>query len=723
MDRQPSPPATPSQNRPQPGGRRLPLVKKLLFAAAATVIFFAVLEAVLAGVGVNPRAYEEDPYVGFSGHAPLFVEVRDSDGTIVMERSPAKASLFNMQRFPKVKAAGTTRVFCMGGSTTFGHPYEDPTSFCGWLRELLNAAQPDHRWEVINAGGISYASYRVALLMEELAGYDPDLFIIYSGHNEFLERRTYPQIIALPRSVRGVGAAASRTRTWTAVEKVVDSVRARRQAEAPRPDVLGTEVTTLLDDVVGPSAFTRDDRLREQVMRHFRFNLARMVDIARSAGAEVVMVTPASNLRDSPPFKSEHRPGITADETTRWTTLVQEGLTAARGGDLVTAAGRLGEAAAIDPRHADGQYALGQALLQLNRFEEARRALEAARDEDICPLRALTPMPDIVRDVAAERSVPLVDFVRMADERAPHGIPGSELFLDHVHPTIEGYRLIALALLDEMVSSEMVEPRTGWGEDGIRQVVAAVEGRLDNHVRATGLLNLSKTLGWAGKLVEAYRLAQQALELDPDSVQVVYQAGLAADLLGRLDEAMAHYQRAIEIMPSADLAHGNLAVGLEKKGRLPEAVEHYRLAYQYSSAEDLQHNRDNLANALLLYGYRVYGQLRFEEAVALLEEADRVRPNDPEILNRLGTALMAAGRPQAAIERLEAAVRIRPNDAGAHNRLALALALAARPVEAAAAYRQALALNPRVVDAPDNLFTVLVRMGRTDLAAQIQAML
>ena len=189
-----------------------------------------------------------------------------------------------------------------------------------------------------------------------------------------------------------------------------------------------------------------------------------------------------------------------------------------------------------------------------------------------------------------------------------------------------------------MISSGTVEPRPGWGEDGVRQVVVAVEGRLDNDVLATGLLNLSKTLGWAGKLAEAYRLAQQALELDPTSVQVQYQAGLTADLLGRLDEAMAHYQRAIEILPTADLAHGNLAVGLEKKGRLPEAVEHYRLAFEYSSAVELQHNRDNLANALLAYGYRVYGELRFEEAVALLEEADRVRPNDPEILNRLGTA-------------------------------------------------------------------------------------
>ena len=84
----------------------------------------------------------------------------------------------------------------MGGSTTYGRPYFDNVSFCGWLRAYLQAADPTRNWEVINAGGVSYASYRVAILMEELVEYDPDLFIVYSGHNEFLERRTYPQIIA-----------------------------------------------------------------------------------------------------------------------------------------------------------------------------------------------------------------------------------------------------------------------------------------------------------------------------------------------------------------------------------------------------------------------------------------------------------------------------------------------------------------------------------------------
>ena len=37
---------------------------------------------------------------------------------------------------------------------------------------------PTRNWEVINTGGLSYASYRVAALMEQLVEYQPDLFVI-----------------------------------------------------------------------------------------------------------------------------------------------------------------------------------------------------------------------------------------------------------------------------------------------------------------------------------------------------------------------------------------------------------------------------------------------------------------------------------------------------------------------------------------------------------------
>src|SRR5689334_21763616 len=177
-----SEPTTPAQ----PGPRRsISLGKKILFALIALVISLGVLEGVLALAGVRPKLYEKDPYVGFSARVPLFVEERGPDGQELMVTARNKLDFFNPQRFPKHKEAGVYRIFSMGGSTTYGHPYSDPTSFNGWLREYLRATAPDRKWEAINAGGISYGSYRVAQLMEEIIQYQPDLFIIYTGHNEF----------------------------------------------------------------------------------------------------------------------------------------------------------------------------------------------------------------------------------------------------------------------------------------------------------------------------------------------------------------------------------------------------------------------------------------------------------------------------------------------------------------------------------------------------------
>jgi len=57
--------------------------------------------------------------------------------------------------------------------------------------------------------------------------------------------------------------------------------------------------------------------LKRQIITHYRFNLNRMIDIAGSARAEVVLVVPASNLRDCSPFNSQHTDGLTGKEIER----------------------------------------------------------------------------------------------------------------------------------------------------------------------------------------------------------------------------------------------------------------------------------------------------------------------------------------------------------------------------------------------------------------------
>ena len=82
-----------------------------------------------------------------------------------------------------------------------GRPYTVETAFSSWLQLFLQYADPSKKWEVVNCGGVSYASYRLVPILEEvLENYTPDLVILYTGQNEFLEDRTYAHLKNLPLS-------------------------------------------------------------------------------------------------------------------------------------------------------------------------------------------------------------------------------------------------------------------------------------------------------------------------------------------------------------------------------------------------------------------------------------------------------------------------------------------------------------------------------------------
>jgi tetratricopeptide (TPR) repeat protein len=568
---------------------RLPLRKKLLFALITVAILLVGLELILALFGVRPALYEKDPYVGFT-QIPLFEE-KEEDGEVLCATARNKLKLFNPQSFPRDKPEGTYRIFSLGGSTTHGRPYDDATSFSGWLRAYLEATASGRDWEVINAGGVSYASYRVALLMEQLIAYEPDLFIIYSGHNEFLEERTYGEIKDTPSSLLWMSSWAARSRAATLGAHAIRSLSSF-WTDPPPKNELASEVDT---GMIGLSAYERDDVLQEKVLKHYRYNLLRMVDIARSVGARVVLVTPASNLLGASPFKSQHREGLTAEQLTRWNELDEQAGKLLEQEDFPGALEVLTKALQIDDRHALSHFRRGRALVGLGRYEEAKEALVRAMDEDVCPLRALSPTARIVAEVAADRGVPLVDFVALQEKLSEHGIPGNEVFLDHVHPTIESHRLLALEILRVMAAEGIVDPSID--DATLVRVKNEVNGRIDRGAHGQALMNLSKVLGWAGKVEEAHRLAIKAVELSPESAAVRYQAGLTAQLLGKIDESIDHYTKVIEIDPTAALAYGNLGVSLDARGYLASAVHHYELALEHGEAKDAERNQRNLTRA------------------------------------------------------------------------------------------------------------------------------
>ena len=172
-------------------GRRLRFILFRLGAVLTGLLLLAMIELVIRLAVPPPPVNIEDPFVSFHRLSPLFMA--DKTGTR-FETAIERLTAFYPQSFGAVKKPETLRIFCLGGSTVQGRPYSVETSFTTWLELNIRAALPGTDSEVINCGGISYASYRLVPIMQELLNYEPDLFIIYTGHNEFLEDRTYEHV-------------------------------------------------------------------------------------------------------------------------------------------------------------------------------------------------------------------------------------------------------------------------------------------------------------------------------------------------------------------------------------------------------------------------------------------------------------------------------------------------------------------------------------------------
>lgn len=699
----------------------------------ALAIFFVGLESVLILTGVKPLSVSEDPFVGFSGNIPLFVEQVQPDGTVMLVTSENKLKNFNLQRFPKVKGSRTYRIFCMGGSTTYGHPYLDPLSFCGWLREFLRAADPSVNWEVINAGGISYASYRVASLMDELSRYQPDMFIVYSGQNEFLEERTYRNIRKTPAWLKGFKSNLSRTRTYTAIHRALNAGSRKDSPSADKQNLLPEEVKDVLSKTIGPSSYHRDDVLKKQIIEHYRFNLRRMAAIARSSGSKIMFVTPASNMKDMPPFKSENRPGMSAAEKESWESLYLQGQKLLVSGKALEALAKFTAASEIDSRHANLNFRMGQALFSLKRFGEAKRSFQTAIDEDICPLRILSPMSQLVSEIAAESGVPLINFEKLIEDdssrRYGQTIPGDEYFLDHVHPTLEGTRMLALALLDQLVRQGIARPDAHWNEAAISTVTRKVELGISAEAKVLALRTLALTIGWSGRLDKSHSLLKQAAELQKgDRGAVLVELAESSIRMGDFARVIEYYQKALEFRPDDLVVHDNLAYYLQKKGKLQDALSHYRevvriIREKKQVAADKSDNKvpamTYLVNAHNQMAFILSSQGHTGEALFMYTEVIRLKPDDDAAHVSLGAILAKKGRIDEATYHYTEALKINPKSPKAHNNLGIILEQQGKIADAIRHYSEVLRIEPDSVWAHNNLGVAYAKQGDINKATPL----
>ncbi len=400
------------------------------------------------GIGWEPPGSVADPYVGFSELRPLFeVESTRTRFQISANRFP----LFCADEFLVDKPEDEFRIFCVGGSTVQGRPFAIETSFSTWLELRLKAVDPAKQWNAINCGGVSYASYRLAPIIEEIVDYQPDLIVLYTGHNEFLEDRTYARVKTTSPWIARTHERLAKIRTYSLLRSLVVDEKSEGAAET-----LSSDVEARLDFRDGLSVYHRDDQWKRDVTNHFEHNLRRMLRAVTDNGIPIIVCQPVANLADASPFKSQSGASLSDEETTKFDKVWQTIKSSRPITDWTAEIERLQQQVQLNPRHAELQFRMGQAYHQAGNVELAKPHLLAAKEEDVCPLRIIEPVRDSIERVSQEFGAPLVNVNAFFESRAAGGIVGSESMVDHVHPSIHGHQLIAELLESEMVKMRMV---------------------------------------------------------------------------------------------------------------------------------------------------------------------------------------------------------------------------------------------------------------------------
>ena len=467
-------PATKDQKTPLKP--KIPLWRKLIYALVTVLLLLGIGEGTLWVLGYEGTTLAElQAQAGFSHGAYVWRRDRilgdwyleesgPHGGSWMVSNRQLQARGFHQERFPVTPPAGELRIFAMGGSTTYGIPFEHQEhGFPERLQTVLQKRHPAVRWRLINAGVAGMDSRAFPAMARQIVGLTHGL-IIYSGNNELrgtlIEACSDPYREGLERwlnQVRMVRMVRNSYRELRKDEPMPINEMAAHQDKCSTHEVNrqislarnGEDISARRgdDEPWFPVAPARTDRFYLEAVRVFRKNLEQVLALARGRGVKVYLVFPAVNYLHAPNL-SLPRPGLPRQDQDRLEQLVRSGEAFLDQKRLEEARRDLDAALALDPSHAQANYLAGRLDLQQGLVQRARKRLQLAVDNDYFGDRITSHMEGVLRQLCKTRKELTCADAKAAFARAsPRGIPRKDLFVDFCHPTFKkGVQLIARSL-------------------------------------------------------------------------------------------------------------------------------------------------------------------------------------------------------------------------------------------------------------------------------------
>jgi len=754
------------RRRGQPAVAPLPRWKLWFFRALAA-LGVPLLLAVLLELGLRGASY---------GCRTAFLLPTLQQGRPVFVENPKFGRRFfgpKMARVPipcvisATKTPGTVRIFVFGESAAMGDP-QPQFGLPRMLEALLSLRYPGVRFEVVNASMTAIDSHVILPIARDCAAADGDLWVLYVGNNEavgpFGAGTVFgPQAPSLPLIRASVAFKTTR------LGQGLDSLRQYLQpAHADQGEWGGMSM------FLGQQ-LRADAAKLHTLYHHFERNLGDILEVGHRAGVGIVVTTVAVNLKDCAPFGSSHRPDWSAPQQAQWEQWYQSGLAAQTAGRVQDALAHFEQAAQSDDTFADLRFQQAQCLLALGSTNQAQREFQAARDLDTLRFRCDSRLNELTRRLAsgrAQQRILLADAENVFAAASPAGLPGNELFYEHVHLTFEGNYLLArtvaaqlerllpapvaarVALDTPWPSVDECARRLAWSDWSRAAAWSEIFTRL-NRPPFTAQLNHQVQLQQVAALLReltpasapegmrrARALTESALAVTPADPWLLHQLAALQQAGGDLAGAAASERRATELLPGLGQAWYQLGLVEAQLGHFLDAADSFRRAVALDPQEvgALQ----NLGHALLKLG-------RSEEAIHEYRRAVALKPRFGPAWLALGSALEQGGKPaeaeecyrqalahpvpraaelaavarfcegkhwaEAAATNYLAALELSPNDSSLRLEAGRALAALGRHAEAARLYAEAVRLAP---DSGLAHFLYGLELGRGSNATQAE---
>ncbi len=426
--------------------------KGRLFLISFSLFMILILEGVLR-------------LVGFGGHAPLWEEAltRGNEGSVLFQTNPDALSPFfsvptkngklvqgsmRIERVLMPKPKPVLRVVVVGESSVEGFPYPRNLTSVAFLEAYLQPYFPEKKVEVLNLGVTAIASFPVRIVAEQtLDVLDPDLLIVYTGHNEFFgafgvashqfggNTLLGQQFVYQSRSLAMMQALAYFS----------DKLRQRAKPKDSEGRQGGLIEVMAARDQIEPGG-----ALHKRAGKIFRGNLKAIIDHAKKKNVPVLLATIIGNESGMQPVRYFEN-----QENAVVSYLDDEKLENISTAELDKILSDLKQQEALRPLHAKAAYWQARIYEKQGKRELAREAFIRARDLDAMPWRAPSFINQVIREVAQSENVSLVDI-----EAIVHAIAGGAIgwnyMADHLHPNLQGQALLAETLCKKIVEANLL---------------------------------------------------------------------------------------------------------------------------------------------------------------------------------------------------------------------------------------------------------------------------